>query len=85
MAKVTIKDGDVEIKLDKKAFVNADQTPDGIVFNFKGGSHYYVIGTHMPIEAKEKVKQATDLFEGADIVIDVNNYKNPVYVDLTND
>lgn len=83
MAKLTIKNGDIEVKLDKHSFVNADQTPDGMVFNFQGGSHYYIIATHMPIETKERVKQATDLFENADIVIDINNYKNPVYADLT--
>lgn len=83
MSKVTIKDQGLEIKLEKNMFVNADQTSDGIVFNFKTGNYYYVLSPYMPIETKEKIKQATDVFENADIVIDINNHKDPVYVDLT--
>ena len=84
MSEVVIKNRDLEIRLDKKVLVNADQTPDGMVFNFQGGSHYYLIAMNMPIETKERIKQATNLlFEGANLVIDVNNYKNPVYADLT--
>lgn len=84
MANVTIKNKDLEIKVDKKMLVNADQTPEGVVFNFQGGSNYYVVATYMPLEVKEKIKQSVTMaFEDANIIIDLNDYKNPVYADLT--
>lgn len=83
MAKVTIKNHDLELNVSKKMLVDAEQTPDGIVFNFNDGSNYFVIATYMPLETKEKIKQSVSMFEGANIIIDLNNYKNPVYADLT--
>ncbi|MFW6242592.1 MAG: hypothetical protein ACOC2W_00370 [bacterium] len=83
MSLITIKNNDLELKFNKKMLVDVDQTPDGIVFNFQGGSNYFVVATYMPIETKEKIKHSTNAFENANIIIDLNNYQNPVYADLT--
>lgn len=80
MSKVTIKNGDLEIKLNRRALVDIDQTPDGVVFKFQGGGHYYVTAPDMPIETKEKMKQADVSFGSHDLQIDLNNYAHPVYV-----
>lgn len=84
--KVVIKKGEKEIVCTD--LVNVQHAPDGIVFNFKDGSHFYVIDQHMPPDVKEKMVVAEQQFGGKSgkkrtVTINPNNYSDPISVDFS--
>ena len=77
--KLIIKRGkEVIIDTNKSNLVDANQTYDGIVFNFKGGFILSYTDTFMPNVAKDLIVSAVNNFPLANLEIDVANYKTPV-------
>lgn len=82
MSQVTIKKGGKKIIASDLASI--DHAPDGIVFNFTDHSFYHVIDQRMPIEVKERLVATDQNFsQQGNLVIDLDNPKQPVYVDFT--
>lgn len=81
MAKVIIKKGKKEIISNDLASIS--HTHDGIVFNFVDQSYYYVVDQRMPIEVKERLIASDQNISNGNLIIDLNNYQQPVYADLT--
>lgn len=84
MKDVLIKRGNVEISLTGKDFRGFDETHDGICFNFKGDSHFYITDHDMPGKVKKIISNFTQNLHNKDpkskIVFDLNNYNNPVSI-----
>jgi len=81
MSTVSIKKGLVNMKMDRNAIVNIEDTSDGIIFNFKD-CYFYVIDMSMPLQVKRLIKTSFDGFTEGNIEIDLNNYMKPVKVVL---
>ena len=77
---ITIKKGKIVITCDRDELVEVDQSPDGMMFTFKWGMTNHYTDQYMPIEVKEKIKQAINLLIGGNVVVDLNNYMKPVMV-----
>lgn len=85
-SKVVIKKGEKEITC--RDLVDVQHAPDGIVFNFRDGSHFYVIDQNMPPNVKEKMVVAEQHFGGKGgkkrtVTINPDNYAEPVSVDFS--
>ena len=79
MIKLTIKRGrEVLVDTNKNNLVDANQTYDGVVFNFKGGFMLTYTDASMPNVAKDLIVSAVNNFPLANLEIDVANYKTPV-------
>lgn len=83
MNKVLIKKGSMELSLDRSDLIGVDQTPDGVVFNFKFGTQLHVVDVQMPIFTKDLMKNTSDSFSGGNLIFDLANYNQPASVDAT--
>lgn len=83
MSEVTIKKGSIQVTLNRSDLVQAEETADGIVFNFKEGLHLYLTDTDMPIFTKNLIKVTVDRFSTNKLIFDLANYKTPATVDAT--
>lgn len=79
---VTIKRGSMVAKMDKSDLVNIEATHDGLVFNCKNGYHIYITDNYMPGEVKTKLLAADQALPKGNFVIDLNDYKNPLKIQL---
>jgi len=79
--KVRISKGDVVVNLDRSDLVTVDPTHDGIVFNFKNGTHFYNADQQMPTHTKHMIKAGADAFEG-DLTFNLLDYRQPVSVSV---
>jgi len=77
---ITIKRGKIVIVCDRDELVEVDQSPDGMMFTFKWGITTHYTDQYMPLETKEKIKQAINLLVGGNVLIDLNNYNKPAMV-----
>lgn len=82
MAEVTITKNGVEVCSERKDLVEASQTHDGIVFNFKYGVHFYCSDPHMPLATKQLIQASIANFKKGKVKIDLTNYNNPASVEL---
>jgi len=84
MAEIIIKNGDnFHLKVDRSELVQVDETPDGVVFQFKGGLSLMKNDQFMPSGIKQIMKNTADNYPDKKLVYDLNNPKRPVYVDAT--
>lgn len=83
MNKVLIKKGSMELSLDRSDLIGVDQTPDGVVFNFKFGTQLHVVDVQMPIFTKDLMKNTSDSFSKGNLIFNLANYNQPVSVDAT--
>lgn len=84
--KVIIKKGGKEIHCND--LVDVQHSADGVVFNFRDGSHYHIDDQAMPPTTKEKMVVVEQNFGGKGgkkrtITINADNYKDPVSVDFS--
>jgi len=77
---ITIKKGKMIFTCNRDELVEVDQSPDGMMFSFKWGMILNYTDQYMPLEIKEKIKQAINLLVGGNVVVDLNNYIKPVMV-----
>jgi hypothetical protein len=84
MAEIIIKNGDnFLLKVDRTELVQVDETPDGVVFQFKNGLSLMKNDQFMPSGIKQIMKNTADNYPDKKLVYDLNNPKRPVYVDAT--
>jgi len=79
MDNVSIKKGNINISCGRDDLIQVDQSPDGMIFNFKGGISFSYIDQYMPIEVKQQIKGAIDHMSG-NVQIDLNNYRTPAKI-----
>ncbi len=77
--KISIKKGNVTITCSRAELTMLDQTPDGIVINFKGGLSLNYTDQYMEIATKQLIKQAVDHMSG-NLEIDFNNRRTPARI-----
>jgi hypothetical protein len=82
MGNVTIKKASVVVTVPRKDLIEVNETHDGIMFNFKGGAHFYVTDSFLPLTAKIQVKVTFDMVKDGNIIFDMNNYQHPASVDM---
>lgn len=83
MAKVTIKNGSFNLKVDRSDLIDVVETPDGVIFNFKGNIQLHKNDQFMPGSIKKIIKNTSDNFPGLDIIFELDNPKIPARVDAT--
>jgi hypothetical protein len=82
MGKVTIKKGSVILTVPRQDLIEVNETHDGVMFNFKGGSHLYVTDSFLPLTTKIQIKVTFDMVKEGSITFDMNNYQHPASVDM---
>ena len=81
---IIIKKGLMElVKTDRSNLINAEQSHDGVVFAFKGGIQIYCTDQYMPLHTKDLIKNTTNNFPNANLIIDLSNYNHPVSTEIT--
>jgi hypothetical protein len=81
---IIIKKGLMElVKTDRSNLINAEQSHDGVVFSFKGGIQIYCTDQYMPLHTKDLIKNTTNNFPNANLIIDLANYNHPVSTEIT--
>jgi len=83
MAEIIIKNGKIRVTADRSELIEVQETPDGIVFNFKGGIVIHKNDQYMSNATKQIVKNTADNFEANKITFELDNPKRPAYVDAT--
>jgi hypothetical protein len=84
MADIIIKNGkDFKLVVERSELVQVDETPDGIVFQFKGGLSLMKSDQFMPSSIKQIMKNTADNYPDKKLVYELDNPKRPVYVDAT--
>ena len=83
MSEVTIKVGNVKVQSKRSDVVEVNETPDGVVFVFKGGLQVLFTDPYMPSSAKQIVKSAADNIKEKKLIFELDNPKRPAFVDAT--
>jgi len=83
MSKITIKNGSFNLVVDRSDLIEVVETPDGVVFNFKGNIQLHKNEQFMPSSVKNIIKNTADNFPGLDIIFELDNPKVPARVDAT--
>jgi len=73
---IRIKKGNVTITCTRSDLTMLDQTPDGIVINFKEGLSLHYTDQYMQLATKQVIKQSVDHMSG-NLEIDLDNYRSP--------
>lgn len=61
---------------------NVNETSDGVVFQFKGGSFYTYFDHNMPSYSKNLIKNSLDRIVKGNVKVDLRNYKRPVEIEF---
>jgi len=83
MAEITIKVGNVKLEASRSDLIDVSETPDGVVFGFKGGVQFLFTDTYMPSSAKQIVKNTADNIHGKRLIFELDNPQAPARVDAT--
>ena len=78
-----IKKGSLKITGDRKDLVGITETPDGVVFNLKGGLDLHFNDMHMTPDVKSRIRTPDTIFQMASLTFNLDNYRAPVVVDTT--
>ena len=82
---VTIKKGLMDlVKTERSNLITAEPSHDGVVFTFKNGFQVYLTDNYMPVHTKDLIRNTSNSFATANLVIDLANYSQPVRVEPTN-
>ena len=82
MDKIRISKGSVEVLCERTDLIGVDPTPDGVVFNIKGGLLLHVTDPNMPIHTKDMMKNASDSFQKGILKFNLESYNKPTALDL---
>ena len=84
-SKIVIKKGEKQIIATD--LVDVQHSADGVVFNFRDGSHFHIEDQNMPATVKEQMVVVEQNFGGKGgkkrtVTINADNYREPVSVDF---
>ena len=83
MAKLVIKRGkQIVVDTDRSTLIDAAQTYDGMVFNFRNGFILNYTDATFPNSSKNLIVSTLNNFEAADIEVDLINYQKPVFAKI---
>ncbi len=77
-----IRKGKFQLNLERGLLISADPTYDGIVFNFSEGLLLTYTDPNMPNTAKELIKNSTNSFPKANLIVDLTNYGRPISAEV---
>jgi hypothetical protein len=81
---LVIKKGTMElVKTDRSNLMTAEPSHDGVVFTFKQGFQLYLTDNYMPIHTKDIIRNTSNSFPTANLIFDLSNYNQPVFVEPT--
>lgn len=80
--KIKIRKGMFELTLDRNRLISVDPTYDGIVFNFMEGLYLTCTDPVMPNAAKELIKNSSNSFPNANLIVDLLSYNQPVSAEI---
>ena len=83
MSEIIIKQKNFELKVDRSELVQLDETPDGVVFQFKNGISLIKNDQFMPSSIKQLMKNTADNYPDKKLIYELDNPRRPVYVDAT--
>lgn len=83
MSKISIKKKQFEVNVDRTELISVSETPDGVVFDFKGGIQLLCSDQDMQSSTKNLIKNSVDSFTVGNLLIELDNYKTPVRIDAT--
>lgn len=75
---VTIKKGNLKLTVGRDDIVVINETPDGVVFEFREGLQLLNTDVSMPMDTKQRLKLNIDTMTKGNAEIDLLNYLNPV-------
>ena len=78
---LTVKRAKVNFTVDRKDVMAINETPDGITLKFQGGVLVTIDDVHMPLDVKQRVGNVDTSFKKGNIIINLNDYRNPVLVE----
>jgi hypothetical protein len=79
---IKIRKGRFELNLERDRLISVDPTYDGIVFNFQEGLYLTCTDPVMPNSSKELIKNSTNSFPKATLIIDLANYVRPISAEV---
>jgi len=77
---ITITDGSMTLTAPLSYIVEVNRAPDSLIFKFKGGSFLHSMDVFMPEETRQYIEQAIHTVSGANLEINLKNYKQPVRI-----
>jgi hypothetical protein len=80
---ITRKNGSFNLTVDRSEMLDVSETADGVSISFKGGIQLLKTDPMMPSSAKNLIKNALDSYEGKKLLLDLDDYRTPVKLDLT--
>ncbi len=75
---IKIKKADHIFIIKRDKLIVCNESPDGIVFQFRDGIHLSYNDNNMPTHTKMKIKLTIDQLIKGNIDINLNDYNNPV-------
>lgn len=80
MADIEIKVGRTIVNTSTEELIEVNETPDGVVFGFKGGLSVLFTDPYMPSSAKQIVKNTADHMQGNKLIFELDNPKRPAMI-----
>ena len=80
MAKITIKAGNTQVTTTTEELIEVNETPEGVVFDLKGGLTVLFTDFQMLSAAKQIIKNTADRMRGQELIFEPGNPKIPAIV-----
>lgn len=79
---IVVKLGNINFEAPRQEVMEVVETPDGLNFHFLGGSFFSYVNQYLSSELKQKIKLTVDRYPTSRVIIDLNNLKQPVLVEI---
>jgi len=80
MAEIIIKLGNTTINTITEELKEVSETPDGVVFNLKGGLDILFSDQNMVSSTKQIIKNTADKMYGKKIIFQLDNFRRPAMI-----
>ena len=80
MTEIIIKSGNTSINTSTEELKEVSETPDGVVFNLKGGLDILYSNQNMPSSIKQIIKHTADKMCGKKIIFELDNLRRPAMI-----
>jgi len=80
MSDIIIKLGNTIINTSTEELKEVSETPDGVVFNLKGGLDILFSNQSMPSSTKQIIKNTADKMYGKKIIFELDNLRRPAMI-----